>query len=58
MTDEEEPTSVQVLATCHTTGCSQDGITHQVTCYACAEPPTYRVWCIGCDTYITDLVLV
>jgi hypothetical protein len=63
--DEDEPTPVEVRATCHTDPvpgtedpCTEKDIPHDVTCYANAAPPIYRVVCMGCMQKVTDIVVI
>lgn len=51
---EEDP--VQMLVTCHTAGCSEDGVTYKVGMYPNSEPPTFRAVCGQCQQPITDIV--
>ena len=55
-TDEDEPASTVLVATCHTDGCPANGVQCVGTYYANAEEPTYRGFCMRCGETITDLV--
>ncbi|WP_129286712.1 hypothetical protein [Streptomyces sp. GZWMJZ-114] len=57
-TDDDEPTPVQLVATCHVEDCPQCGVPITGPYYATpgTTPPLYQAACGGCGTPITDLV--
>lgn len=59
-TDPGEPVPSEFTAVCHTDGCANNGIGHDVWLYPNPPdfPPEWACWCGVCQQPITDLTPV
>lgn len=55
ITDDDEPTLVMLIATCHTEGCKVEGVEIAAPFFPNAAPPIYRGVCGECGKTHTDL---
>jgi hypothetical protein len=53
---DEEQTPVMLAATCHTEGCTVEGVPFTAPFFPNATEPIYRAVCAMCGQPITDLV--
>lgn len=52
--DEDEPTTMLMVATCHTPGCPAGSVTALLT--GIGTPPVFFVGCAQCGQPVTDVV--